>query len=325
MFDHDCFLINRNYYQNESKEKCRIGMRKVVVDLVNEKVIHRSLEWIERNLHRRIYLEDVAFVSNFSKFHFHRIFQNTINMSVDDYVRMRRLSIAAVNLIHSDARIIDIALDAQFNSQEAFSRAFKKTYFLSPGEYRNLMSVLTTKKEEVEHMETSIRGWILSGSNPNNYQMGIDHNVVHGGKASGYLQSRTVIEKDEFATMMQQFKADNYRGKRIKLSCFVKSEDVEQFAGMWMRVDNQSGDVLQFDNMSNRPIVGTNEWNYCSIVLNVPEESAIISFGALLQGKGKVWVDQFSFTEVSNATETTNLELLPEMLDEPTNLSFEEF
>ena len=299
-------------------------MRKVVIELVHEDIIQRSLEWIESNLHRKIYLEDVATASNFSKFHFHRIFQNTINMSVDDYVRMRHLTIAAVNLIHSDTRIIDIALDAQFNSQEAFSRSFKKVYFLSPGEYRKLMGILAIKKEEV-HMDTSVKGWILSGSNPNNYQMGIDHNIVHGGKASGYLQSRTVIEKDEFATMMQQFKADNYRGKRIKLSCFVKSEEVQQFAGMWMRIDNQSGDVLQFDNMSNRPIVGTQEWNYCSIVLNVPKESAIISFGVLLQGKGKVWVDQFAFNEVTDDTETTNLELFAEMLDEPTNLAFEEF
>lgn len=297
----------------------------MVIGLVHEDVIQCSLKWIENNLHRKIHLEDVAVASSFSKYHFHRIFQNTINMSVDDYVRMRRLSIAAVNLIHSDERIIDIAFDAQFNSQEAFSRSFKKMFFLSPGEYRKTMRIIRTKKEEVVRMETSIKGWMLSGSNPNNYQMGIDHNIVHGGKASGYLQSTTVMEKDEFATMMQQFKADNYRGKRIKLSCFVKSKDVQQFAGMWMRIDNQSGDVLQFDNMSNRPIVGTQEWNYCSIVLNVPKESASISFGVLIQGKGKVWVDQFAFNEVTDDTKTTNLELFPEMLDEPTNLAFEEF
>lgn len=201
------------------------------MELAHEDIIQRSLEWIERNLHRKIYLEDVASASSFSKFHFHRIFRNTINMSVDDYVRMRRLTIAAVSLIHSDERIIDIALDAQFNSQEAFSRSFKKMYYLSPGEYRKMMRILTSKKEEETHVKTSIKGWFLSGSHPNNYRMGIDHNVVHGGKASGYLQSTTVIEKDEFATMMQQFKADNYKGKKIKLSSFVKSEDVQQFAG----------------------------------------------------------------------------------------------
>jgi len=101
-----------------------------------ESIIQYSLDWIERNLHRKIYLEDVATASNFSKFHFHRIFQTTINISVDDYIRMRRLTVASVKLIHSDERIIDIALEVQFNSQEAFSRSFKKVYGLSPGEYR---------------------------------------------------------------------------------------------------------------------------------------------------------------------------------------------
>lgn len=299
--------------------------RKEVPELRYEDTIQSALEWIERNLHRAIYLEDVALAANFSKFHFHRIFQGALKKSVDDYIRMRRLAVAAVQLIHSEERIIEVALHAQFNSQEAFSRSFKKMYGLSPGAYRKMMRTLIAKKEEEEQMATAIKGWFLSGSHPHNYQMGIDHTIVHEGKASGYLQSNTVFENDEFATMMQQFKADRYREKRIKLSCFVKSEDVRAFAGMWMRVDNQAGDVLQFDNMSNRPIVGTSDWNMYSIVLDIPKESAIISFGILVQGKGKVWMDQFSFVEVDERVQTTNLELVPELLDAPTNLSFEDF
>ena len=62
----------------------------------------------------------------------------------------------------------------------------------------------------------------------------------------------------------------------------MKSERVQNFSGVWMRVDNQVGDVLQFDNMSNRAIVGTLDWNYYSIVLDIPKESASISFGILL-------------------------------------------
>lgn len=289
-----------------------------------EVVIQRSLDWIESNLHRKIHLEDVALASNFSKFHFHRIFQRTISMSVDDYIRMRRLASASVKLIHSDERIIDIAIEVQFNSQEAFSRSFKKVYGLSPGEYRKVMQTIICKEVEEVRMKTSIKGWLLSGSHPNNYRIGIDRNVVHGGEASGYLKSETVLEKDEFATMMQQFKAENYKGKRIKLSCFVKSESVQEFAGVWMRVDNQMGDVLQFDNMSNRPIVGTLDWNYYSIILDVPKESASISFGVLLQGKGKVWVDKFLFEVVDASIQTTNMEVFPEMLDEPVNLSFDD-
>ncbi len=291
--------------------------------LGDEQMIQRAVEWIEVNLERNIQLADVASFAGYSKFHFHRLFQSVLNMSVDQYIRTRRLAAAAVLLIHSDERILDIAFYASFNSQEAFSRAFKKTYRLAPGEYRRIMRSIIFKQEE-ECMMQEIKGWFLSGSHPHLYKMGIDRQVVHTGNASGYLHSQFVTEAAEFATMMQQFKADKFLGKRLKLSCFIKCEDVDQFAGAWMRVDDQLGDVLQFDNMGNRPIKGTLDWNFYSIVLDVPSRSQMISFGVLLQGKGKLWVNQFQFEEVPETYATTNLEVMPELLDEPVNLSFDE-
>lgn len=288
----------------------------------DEWVIQRVVEWIEENLQRDIQLSDVAEFAGYSKYHFHRMFQSTLNMSVDQYIRSRRLATAAVVLIHSDTRILDIAIHAFFNSQEAFSRAFKGAYRLAPGEYRRTMRNIIHKQEE-EVMLQEIKGWFLSGSHPHLYKMGIDRQVVHTGNTSGYLHSQFVTEDDEFATMMQQFKADKFLGKRVKLSCFIKSEEVDQFAGAWMRIDDQLGDTLQFDNMGNRPIKGTLDWNYYSIVLDVSERSKTISFGVLLQGRGKVWVNQFQFEEVPETVPTTNLEVLPMLLDEPVNLSFD--
>ncbi|WP_243458052.1 helix-turn-helix domain-containing protein [Sporosarcina sp. Te-1] len=285
--------------------------------------VQRTVEWIEENLHLDIQLEDAANFAGYSRFHFHRIFQSILNMSVDQYVRTRRLAAAAVLLIHTDERIIDIALLSLFNSQEAFSRSFKSTYHLPPGEYRRVMRSIISKQEEELFMR-EMKGWFLSGSHPDHYRMGIDRQVIHTRNASGYLESVFVAEPDEFATVMQQFKADKHLGKRLKLSCFLKCEDVTQFAGAWMRIDNQAGDVLQFDNMSNRPLKGNIDWNYYSLILKVPEESKVISFGILLQGKGKLWVNHFQFEEVSSTCSTTNLELVPELLDEPVNLSFEE-
>ena len=171
---------------------------------------------------------------------------------------------------------------------------------------------------------STITGWMLTGSHPQNYEMGIDPAEVHQGKASGYLKAVTPMEPNEFATMMQQFRADKYVGKRMKLSGFVKTDRVEGFCGLWMSVANHVQDVLQFDNMHDRPITGTQPWNQYSIVLDVPAESAVISFGVLLNGKGKVWVDSFRFEEVDLNTPLTHMETEYEMSDEPLNLSFEE-
>jgi len=76
--------------------------------------------------------------------------------------------------------------------------------------------------------------------------------------------------------------------------------------------------------MSDRPIVGDSEWNHYFIVLDVPENSAVIAFGVLLSGNGQVWIDELKFEEVDDRIPTTNIDFTRDLLDEPTNLSFEE-
>ncbi|MEC2309116.1 AraC family transcriptional regulator [Bacillus atrophaeus] len=289
----------------------------------NEQIIQKTIEWIESHLHEQMSAEDIAHVAGFSKYHFHRIFQSTVGMSVTSYIQRRRFANAAAALLHTDHRILDIALLYQFESQEAFTRAFKKIYHLPPGKYRKIMKSIISKKEE-PWMEKTVKGWVLSGSHPFHYEMGVDHENVHQGKASGYVKSKTVQDAGEFATMMQQFKAERYIGKRIRLSGFIQTKQVQQFSSLWMRVDSAAGDILQFDNMSNRPITGTTNWNYYSVVLDVPENSAVISFGVLLSGPGQIWIDQVSFEEVDEHVPSTNMEMASELLEEPVNLSFEE-
>lgn len=184
-----------------------------------ETVIQKTITWIEANLHEPISANDLNHISGFSKYHFHRIFQAAVGMSVSEYIRIRRLANAASTLLHTDERIIDIAIFYQFDSQESFTSAFKKLYSLPPGRYRKVMKTMRKQKEELP-MENQIKGWFLSGSHPYNYEIGIDQKNVHQGKASSYLKSKIIQGEDEFATMMQQFKANKYKGKRIKLSGF---------------------------------------------------------------------------------------------------------
>ncbi len=86
---------------------------------------------------------------------------------------------------------------------------------------------------------------------------------------------------------------------------------------MWMRIDNKFDDVLQFDNMNNRPITGTTNWNRYEIILDVPLQSAAISFGIILSGRGQVWADQLAFEEVDKSVEITNMEIYQDLLEEP--------
>ncbi len=289
-------------------------------------IIQKTIEYIEKNLHQELSLESIAQFAGFSKFHYHRIFQREVGLTASEYIRYRRIANSANMLLYTDKKIIDIAFYYRFETQESFTRSFKKYYQLPPGQYRKIMGKLTLQREDIMlKNEQLLKGWQLSGSHPFHYKMGIDRETFHKGKSSGFLKSVTVQSQEEFATMMQQFKAERYLGKRLKLSGFIKSKDVDGFCGFWMRVDDALGDVLQFDNMSDRPIVGDSEWNHYYIVLDVPKNSTVIAFGVLLSGNGQVWIDELKFEEVDDRTPTTTIDFTDDLLDEPTNLSFEEW
>ena len=81
--------------------------------------------------------------------------------------------------------------------------------------------------------------------------MVVDLSVRHRGKAAARIESTDTAPADGFGTLMQSFKADAYRGKRIRLSAWMKTENAAS-AQMWLRLDGTKS-VLGFDNMDSRP------------------------------------------------------------------------
>ena len=100
------------------------------------KWVHEAILHIEANLSEEIDLPEVAEQAGYSVFHFGRIFQGVTGETVMDYVRKRRLTEAAKALVQTNRRILDIALDWQYDSHEAFTRAFKRAYGVTPGIFR---------------------------------------------------------------------------------------------------------------------------------------------------------------------------------------------
>lgn len=110
---------------------CKKGSGSLYIDN-----IQLAINYIEENLSENLKLNDIAKISRYSMFHFDRIFKYTVGESVIEYVRKRKLTEAANLLISTKIKIIDIAIKYGFNSQQAFSLAFKKFYGKTPGEYR---------------------------------------------------------------------------------------------------------------------------------------------------------------------------------------------
>jgi len=97
----------------------------------------RGVHYIERNIEGPISLADIAGEAALSEFHFHRLFRSRYGISVMDYVRRRRLAKAADALVRTETSILEIALDAGFESQAAFTRAFRRVFHTTPANYRS--------------------------------------------------------------------------------------------------------------------------------------------------------------------------------------------
>lgn len=98
--------------------------------------INRAISFMEQNLKAPIQIEAIAEAAYYSKFHFQRLFTLMVGETAGSYLRKRRLTEAAKELVESDRNIIDIAMDYQFQSQESFGRAFKTQFDITPHQYR---------------------------------------------------------------------------------------------------------------------------------------------------------------------------------------------
>jgi hypothetical protein len=178
----------------------------------------------------------------------------------------------------------------------------------------------TLARDQVATLSDRIPGWELNGSHPDDYEVRLDRTIAYTGKTSALLEARP--EARGFGTLMQSIDTATMRGKRIRLSAFIRAQDVRH-AALWMRVDDAAGEMLAFDNMDDRPITGTSGWVRHDIVLDVAAESLGIAFGVLLIGKGQVWADNFTFEAVGDEAPTTGTPMTNFLLPEPTNLDFE--
>jgi len=98
--------------------------------------IHAALTFIEDHLQEDIAVGDVAAAAGYSLYHFIRTFNQMVQHSPYDFLMRRRLSESARELLRSDRRILDIAMDYSFTSHETFSRAFKRMFDLQPSQWR---------------------------------------------------------------------------------------------------------------------------------------------------------------------------------------------
>jgi len=137
---------------------------------------------------------------------------------------------------------------------------------------------------EADRNGTMPRGW----SGGPTETIALDGEIIHSGRGAVRIE-RGTASANGFSSLTLVLPID-FTGNRIELRGFLKTENVSDFTGLWMRED---GNVpsLAFDNMQNRQVKGTNDWTQYSIVLPLHAQARQLFFGVLIAGTGKAWAD----------------------------------
>jgi len=131
-------------------------------------------------------------------------------------------------------------------------------------------------------------GWSSFGNKE--YNIVYDTAISQNGVTSASIEGNG--NTDEFRVLTYTIPAD-FGGKKIKLTGYLKTENiVNGWAGLWMRIDPD----ISIDNMESRKVQGTTDWKKYEVELKTNNNATSISFGGLIVGTGKIWVDNFKIT-----------------------------
>ena len=118
----------------------------------DEKIVKKIMSYIEAHLDEDLSLENIADNLHYSKFYLARTFAEQTGSTIGKYIQRRRLTLAARKLVETNEPIIEIAYEAHYNSQQAFTLAFRRLYLCTPQVYRK------RGRFDIKQLQMSMRG-----------------------------------------------------------------------------------------------------------------------------------------------------------------------
>ncbi|MDE7253822.1 MAG: AraC family transcriptional regulator [Acetatifactor sp.] len=116
-------------------------------------VVKKVVDYIETHIEEDLPLDKIADTLNYSKFYLARIFTEETKCTVYKYIQGRRLTLAAQKLVETEQPIVEIAYEAHYDSQQAFTLAFKQVYGCTPKIYRK-NGVFYPKQSKISMMSS---------------------------------------------------------------------------------------------------------------------------------------------------------------------------
>jgi hypothetical protein len=163
-------------------------------------------------------------------------------------------------------------------------------------------------------------GWLLTGSNTQSFVGGLDRQETHLGRPAFWL--RNASGESGFATLMQSVTGEKFRNKRVRFSGYLRTENVDGSATIWLRADDDHGRYIALNNLEmlkdNGALKGTTGWARREIVLDIPAATESLNFGFYLSGQGEARYAGFDLEIVGSDVPLTR----PQETEAPINLDF---
>ncbi|MFE0130892.1 GyrI-like domain-containing protein [Streptomyces sp. NPDC059037] len=202
--------------------------------------LNEALDHIESHLDQRIEVTDLARIAMTSEYHFRRMFSALAGISLSEYIRRRRLTVAGAEVLAGERTLLDIAVRYGYGSGEAFARAFRAVHGVGPGEARRDGAALHA------HPRMSFR-LIVEGSSSMRYR---------------------VVEKDEFQVVGKKVRVPLVHvGMNPAIADFIRGIDAETMQRVRALSDQQpEGIVGVSDNLDLSRAEGTELDYYHAVV-----------------------------------------------------------
>ncbi|WEK54452.1 MAG: effector binding domain-containing protein [Candidatus Cohnella colombiensis] len=176
------------------------------------KQMQSALDLIENSMEERIGIEEIARAATSSPFHFQRMFHMVTGMTVGEYMRKRRLTLAAQELVMSSTKVLDVALKYGYDSPESFAKAFRKIHGIAPSQAR-MVGVNLKAFPRITFQLT------LKGDQDMNYQIVEKEAFIVAGKAI-----QTTCEDGQNLRDITRFWEESHRNGLVNRLCSVISD-----------------------------------------------------------------------------------------------------
>lgn len=207
---------------------------------------------------------------------------------------------------HQYSIVLDVPADAKditiYFQSEGKGRAWFDDFTLSVADGDvPVTNMFRTTELQNAGFEQGLTGWGVSSFISRAFEWGTDSETKYNGNASGVINRSIDVTRDGVNLYLSQFVSTaDYRGKRIRFSAQIKTENVKDQATLWIGARDIADRPMSPDTVGTESHTGTADWQKYQAEINVPNDSLYFLIFIGLEGQGKMWIDDVKLEVIGN-------------------------